>query len=286
MAVRIHFLLVPVILLASARPAEAQRAVFEGIAWGTPADSVRLRLDSLGFTFRGATQAGDQEFVRADSAGLFAEMREGRLIGFTLVDGVRGDSSAERFTALADSLQAALGPADEAEQGTGFYPRPHRLWVRGLASVSLYVSWVAQMRQVQVSWRGPGWYDEMDRRQGKLPQPAGFTTVSATPFLRMAVDTTVRARPNGATRGRFRIEYVAPITPTVDGVPQDPLDAVVYEMEFDCEGRRARLISRVTYLEGRQTGSDRPATQSWTVPQPDGHYDRGLEAVCRAARRG
>ncbi|HLM66232.1 MAG TPA: hypothetical protein VK358_01835 [Longimicrobium sp.] len=284
MTARIRFLLGAVMLFAAARPAQAQRAVFEGIAWGTPADGVRLRLESLGFALGGATQAGDQEFVRADGAVGFAEMREGRLTGFTLVDRVRGDGVAERFTALADSLQAALGPADEAEQGTGFYPRPHRLWVRGLASVSLYVSWVGQMRQVRLSWRGPGWYDEMDRRQGRLPQPAGFTTVSATSFLRIAVDTTVRGRPDGVTRGRFRIEYVAPITPTLEGVPQDPLDAVVYEMDLDCEGRRARLISRVTYLEGRQTGSDRPATQSWTVPQRDGHYDRGLTAVCRARR--
>ncbi|HYW13723.1 MAG TPA: hypothetical protein VE871_17305, partial [Longimicrobium sp.] len=138
----------------------------------------------------------------------------------------------------------------------------------------------------QVGWQGPGWYDEMGRRAGEPPQPAGFTTVSMTPFLRMAVDTTVRGRGNGALRGRFRIEYFQPITPRVDGVPQDPLDAVVYEMDFDCAARRTRLIARTTYLEGRQLASNRPASQAWAVPQADGHYDRGLDAVCRAARRG
>jgi hypothetical protein len=126
----------------------------------------------------------------------------------------------------------------------------------------------------------------MDRRQGRQPQPPGFTTVSVTPFLRMAVDTTVRGpRAAGAIRGRFRMEYFQPITPTLDGVAQEPMDAVEYEMDFDCADRRTRLISRATFLEGRRQGINRPQGQPWAaVRQPESHYARGLDAVCRGAR--
>ena len=108
----------------------------------------------------------------------------------------------------------------------------------------------------------------------------------STAFLRIAVDTTVDGpRAAGALRGRFRIEYFQPITPTLEGVEQDPLDTVEYEMDFDCAGRRARLIARATFLEGRRLASTRSQRPTWTSPlQPDGHYARGLDAVCRAAR--
>jgi hypothetical protein len=107
-----------------------------------------------------------------------------------------------------------------------------------------------------------------------------------TAFVRIAVDTTVRGpRAAGTMRGRFRIEYFQPITPSVDGVAQDPLDAVEYEMDFDCAGRRTRLISRSTFLEGRRQATHRPQNQPWTpLREPDSHYARGLDAVCRAMR--
>jgi hypothetical protein len=110
--------------------------------------------------------------------------------------------------------------------------------------------------------------------------------VSVTPFLRMAVDTTVRGpRAAGAIRGRFRMEYFQPITPRVDGADQGQMDVVEYEMDFDCAGRRTRLISRATFLTGRRLGTNRPQGQPWQpVSQPESHYARGLDAVCRAAR--
>jgi hypothetical protein len=110
--------------------------------------------------------------------------------------------------------------------------------------------------------------------------------VSATAFLRMAVDTTVRGpRATGAMRGRFRMEYFQPITPRLDGVDQAQMDAVEYEMDFDCAGRRTRLISRATYLAGRRLAIHRPQGQPWQpVSQPESHYARGMDAVCRAAR--
>ena len=276
-----RLLVIPLCLCAPA--AAAQKFSFHGIAWGVPAESVREPLRAHGFTFAAVTGAGDHAFTRGDGARVEAVLRNGRLIGFTRIDPARGEQVDARFRALADSLAAELGPPDEVvAEGT----QPLREWVAGLWSVRVQLSRAAGERTAQVSWRGPGWYDEMDRRADRPAQPAGYTTVSVSPFQRMAVDTTVRGeRAAGAMRGRFRIAYFQPITPSVGGVDQDPLDVVEYEMDFDCAGRRTRLISRTTYLNGQRQGTARPQGQPWTTPrQPDGHYARGLDAVCRAAR--
>jgi hypothetical protein len=268
---------------AAAQSATAQKLAFHGIAWGIPADSVRVPLRALGFTFRQETGDGDHEFRRANGAVLYAGLREGRLVGFTLFDAVRGEGAAERFQVLADSLQAELGvPDDVVAEGT----QQMRGWEAGFSVVSVETARFAGERAVEIGWRGPGWFDELDRREGRQPQPAGFTSVRVSSFLRIAVDTTVHGpRAAGAMRGRFRIEYFQPITPTLEGVEQDPLDTVEYEMEFDCAGRRTRLIARTTYLEGQRQAIHRPQGQPWATPtQPDGHYARGLDAVCRAAR--
>jgi hypothetical protein len=282
---RIAFL--PLALCAAVQTASAQKLVFHQIAWDTPAESVRARVDSLGFTFDREADGGDHLFRREDGAWLRAYLRNGRVMGFLLIDPARGEQVPDRFRVLADSLQAALGAPDEMDEEQDGRSRQNRLWEAGLASVSVGVFRVRSVDQVEVMWRAPGWYDEMARRADEPPPPAGFTTVSVTPFLQMAVDTTVRGpRGGGALRGRFRIKYHQPVTPQLNGVAQAALDAVVYEMDFDCAARRTRLIARTTYLEGREQGSHRPTSQAWAVPQPDGHYDKGLDVVCRAARRG
>lgn len=278
-----RLLVVPVCVCAAVQGASAQKMAYHGITWHVPLDSVRAPLRAQGFTFRAEMGEGDHELAREDGAVLHAEARAGRLIGFTLVDPARGDGVNERFHALADSLQAELGAPDQvSDEGT----QPVRVWEAGFSSVRVQVARATGERAVHVAWRGPGWFDEMDRRAGRPPLPAGFTTVNLTPFVRIAVDTTVRrTRAADVMRGRFRIEYFQPITPSVEGVAQDPLDVAEYEMEFDCAGRRARLVSRSTYLEGHRQGTHRPQNQPWTTPrQPESHYARGLDAVCRAAR--
>ena len=261
----------------------AQGIAFPGIGWGDPAESVRARLEARGYAFERVLDSGDYLFLRADSAWLRTDLRAGRVIGVVLVDPARAEQVDARYRALADSLRAAMGEPDDAERQTQRW----ELWVAGLASLELRVNRTGALRQVELAWRGPGWYDEMAHRMGEPPLPAGYTIVGATPFLRIAIDTTVTP-PRGSVdlRGRFRIEYRQPITPTVDDVAQDPIDAVEYEMDFDCAGRRARLVSRATFLEGRRLSTHRPQGQPWGVPQPDGHYARGRDAVCRAARRG
>lgn len=274
-------LLVPVLVLAAAGEASAQRYTFQQIPWRLPADSVQKLVVAQGFTHSGR-EGGDLQFTRADGARLVAEFQDGRLVGFAMIDPASGPQLPDRRRALTDSLRASLGEPDE-ESDEDF---DYTLWEARLQSVRVETFRHAGQPYLQVAWRGPGWYDEMNARAEESPQPAGFTVVSWGHFMQMAVDTTGGGpRGSGTVRGRFRVAYYQPVTPKVDGVEQDPLDAVIYEMEFDCAGRRARLIARDTYLEGRRTHNIRPDSRTWSTPPPDSHYARGMAALCRAARR-
>jgi hypothetical protein len=106
MILPIRLLMVPVCVCAAVQGAPAQKMAYHGIAWHVPVASVRAPVEALGFTFSAEVDQGDHEFTRADGARLRAEVREGRLIGFTLIDPARGDSVQERFGVLADSLGA------------------------------------------------------------------------------------------------------------------------------------------------------------------------------------
>lgn len=275
----------PLLLMLLAAPAEqgaSRRYAYRQIPWGAPADSVRARVQAEGFSFSGTGDGEDLQFRREDGARLSAEFQAGRLVGFTMIDPTPGPQVEQRYRAVADSLAAVLGPADEVDEDDFDLA----LWEAGLSSVRLHVFRHAGVPYLQIAWHGPGWFDEMNMRQGLSPPPAGFTTVKHTPYMRLAVDTSGGGpRGSGTVRGRFRIAYHQPVTPRVDGVEQDQLDAVIYEMEFDCAGRRARLIARSTWLEGRRTRDDRPDSRTWSTPQPDSHYARGMAALCRAARR-
>ncbi|HEX6911952.1 MAG TPA: hypothetical protein VF142_16225 [Longimicrobium sp.] len=274
-------LLLAAMLAVAAPQAAAQRYTYQQVPWRLPADSVQALVTAQGFTPSGRGEGGDLDFRREDGTRLRAELQDGRLVGFTMIDPAPGPAVWERYRAVADSLRAAHGEPDAVDEDFDL-----TLWEAGLTSVRMEVYRHAGQPYLQLSWRGPGWFDEMNRRADVPPQPAGFTTVSQSQFMRLAVDTT-GGGPRGArtVRGRFRIAYFQPVTARVDGVEQAPLDAVIYEMEFDCAGRRTRLIGRATFLEGRMTKEVRPGSQAWSTPPKDSHYARGLDAVCRAARR-
>ncbi|HST57900.1 MAG TPA: hypothetical protein VLK84_04360 [Longimicrobium sp.] len=267
---------------ARATAASAQGFAYPGIAWGDPADSVRARLEAQGFSRVEVLERGDQAFVAADSSWLRLEVRENRTIGVTVVDTMRGAQVAARFAALADSFRTALGEPDDTTGGS----QPAHRWVSGFTWFSVRIAGAGDLARIQTHWRGPGWYDEMERRSDAPELLPGFTVIRQYPLLRLAVDTAATGRRTaGGMRGRFRIEYEQPITPKLNGVDQAPMDAVEYEMELDCRGRRARLIARATYLQGRLLMSERPDSQAWSVPQPGGHYARGLESICAVYRR-
>ena len=273
-----HPILLPFVFIlacTSASDARAQGIVFADIPWGTPADSVRARVEARGFTFD-SQEDGDHVYRRTDGAWLRAYMRGGRATGLTVIDPARGAAVGTRFRALADSLRARLGPPAHADS-------EEVRWEAGLAQVSVEIEF-ARGDQVEVRWVGPGWYDEMHRRRRLLdvpPLPAGYTIVSANPFSYVSVDTVFSGRQaSGVLRGRFRIEYAQAVGP-----PTDPYDAAQYEMEIDCAGRRTRLLHRTTFLAGARRHDDVYQRIPWSAPEPGGHYARGLAAVCRAARR-
>ena len=277
-----RLLLAGICLCVAAKGAPAQQIAFPGIAWGTPAEDVRARLEAQGYGFKSVIDSGDLLFQRADSAWLRVEQRAGRVLGFTLIDPARGEQVDGRYLALADSLRAARGEPDEVDNEG----QREQIWVAGLAELELWENRSSGPRQVELSWHGPGWHDEMANRFGQPAVPPGYTIVSTTQFLRIAIDTTLGGPRGTGERSRFRLEYRQPITPSVAGVPQDPIDAVEYEMDIDCAAGRTRLVARTTFLAGRRLDSHRPENQPWTVPQPDGHYARGRDAVCRARRGG
>lgn len=276
-------LMLPLAACLAARTGHAQEIAFHEIGWQTPPADLRPRLEALGYAFAGAWEEGGETYTAPDGSRLYASVDQGRLNGFIRVDPVRGGQIPVRYRALADSLEAALGRPDEVDEEDERVPE--RTWVRGLASVAVEAERIGD-GWVRVVWRGPGWWDEAARREELPALPAGFTAVSVSPFMRIAVDTTLRPRRGAATlRGRFRLDYRVPVDPTpVEGRQEPRFDTAEYEMEFDCAAGRTRLIARTTFLEGRQVTSNRPQGQPWTTPRPDGHYARGMNAVCRAAR--
>src|SRR5687768_6999205 len=143
--------------IACAAPAaSAQEIVFSRIPWNTPADSVRARLEALGYTYAGAVGNGDRAFRRADGGSVHVMLRAGRMVGIYVREAAAGAAVDARYRALADSLQAAFGtPLDLRPES--------RRWEAGLASVGVRIvgSPETGQRGVGTDWTGPGWYDEM-----------------------------------------------------------------------------------------------------------------------------
>jgi hypothetical protein len=110
------------------------------------------------------------------------------------------------------------------------------------------------------------------------PLPPGFTAVTGTAVSRVAVDTVSLRRTGGVLRGRFRVDYSQPVGPD-----DHSFDSAEYEMGADCGRRMTRLFARSLFVRGRLLHAERWGFQEWVPPQPQGHLERGLEAVCRAA---
>ena len=268
-------------LCATATSARAQRElVFSGIPWRLPVSEVRPLLESRGYTFTRNDDAGDPLFGRADGAVLDLTVQDGRVVGFLLIDPARGPQLGPRYRALADSLETALGKPDSVA-------REQARWEGGLTELLIERTDQGSSPHVRLAWRGPGWFDEVDRRyradprsEYRLPPlPPTYMIVSATYVSRTAVDTALLARrAGGVLRGRFRILYVRPVGPDTA-----LFDSAEYEMDFDCGAGRTRLIARAVRLEGRVRQSQTFNGLPWETPAVDGHYHRGLRAVCRTA---
>lgn len=261
----------------AARSASAQQRglAFLGTPWRLPADTVEMRLEGRGYTFKRASESHDLEFTRPDGAELTVFLQAGRAVGFLLVDPARGPQVEPRFRVLADSLQAVLGTPDTLG-ASGFQ------WAAGLTELRLQSVRRLNVPYVTLEWRGPGMLDEMVHRWGDRPLPPlppGYIAVTGTAVSRVAVDTARLTRlPGGVLHARFRIDYAQPVGPE-DG----SYDSTEYEMDVDCAQRRTRLFGRTLILHGETRNVERHQRPAWEAPRPAGHNERGLEAVCRAA---
>ena len=260
---------------AFAAPSLTAQETVAGIPWGTPAAEAAITLGASGFRFERTDEDADQVFRHEDGRSMWLLLQQGRVVGMQHIEPGSEDKVAVRFTQVADSLTAQFGTPAGANQ------RHTRSWSVGRVEVRLEVRSNNGAHYLRTEYYGPGWNDEFARRQGLSPLPAGYTIVNMSHLmLRVAVDTSATRRVEGGLRSRFRVQYPNPVT-----ADDDQFDEVEYEMEFDCARRRTRLVSRTTLLAGRQMGRVSPQAQAWAVPQqPDGHYARGLDAVCRTVR--
>ncbi|HET7229116.1 MAG TPA: hypothetical protein VFJ16_03905 [Longimicrobium sp.] len=269
-------------LAADASAATAQRdLVFSGIPWRVTADSARTLLQRRGFTFVRQDKDGDHEYSHGDGTLLTAWLQNGRLAGIMVIDPARVPQVSPRYQALADSLEAAQGKPDTS------VAMSWARWEWGLTEMMIANSTAGSARHVELTWEGPGLSDEMERRAeaehpGRVilsPRPAGYTIVSSSGLSQTVVDTlTLSRRAGGVLHGRVRIEYVRSVGPD-----SAMFDSAEYEMDFDCAGGRTRLAARTTRLAGRVQRADTFNALPWETPRADGHYARGLRAVCRVA---
>jgi hypothetical protein len=270
----IRILLSLAFLCAAATSAGAQPLSFAGMPWRMPVDSVRTRLEGMGYTFSREIEPADPVFAREDGGELTVYLQDRRVVGFILVDSARDDGAEQRYRTLADSLRATLGPGDTLGT-TGL------VWASGLTEIRLLTVNRLGVKHVTLEWRGPGMLDEMTRRWADRPLPPlpeHFTAVTGTAVSRVAVDTTSLRRTAGSLHGRFRVDYAQPVGPE-----SGSFDSVQYELAVDCARKRARLVARSMYRGGVLLRGERWLAQAWEDPQPDGHHGRGLVAICRAA---
>lgn len=266
---------------AAVAAATVPEILYSGIPWRMQADSVRARMQAQGFAFSREDREHDLVFTRGDGTEAKVAFQDGRLVGIDVADPVRGAAVNERFRALVDSFTAAVGTPDTAGEGSAF-------WHKGLSDLEMYISFDGAVRHVEIGWTGPGALDEWARRNEAHRDsddlaypalPATYTRVGGRSLAVVAVDTSLLRRgAGGIVRGRFRIGY-----PRSVGPADDEFDSAEYEMDFDCAQGKTRLVSRTVRLKGEVRHHDTHENLPWETPRPDGHYVRGLDAVCRAA---
>ena len=255
--------------------------LYSGIPWRAQADSVRARLGAQGFVFSREEPEHDLVFTHGDGTELKAAFQNGRLVAIDVADPARGPAVNERFRALVDSFTSAVGRPDTAGEQEAH-------WHKGLSDLEMFISLDGAIRHVEIDWAGPGALDEMARRFEMHRDsddlvypalPATYTRVGGRSLAVVAVDTSLLRRgAGGIVRGRFRVGY-----PRSVGPANDEFDSAEYEMDFDCAQGKTRLVSRTVRLKGEVRHHDTHENLPWESPRPDGHFVRGLDAVCRAA---
>lgn len=261
--------------LVPVAPLQGQRITFGGLRWGLPADSVRPRLESLGWRFTGTSEHGDPIF-RLGEVGAQAVIANGRLVRVNVVHPTTAAQHEARLRFIVDSLTTAYGPpSGTSEHGTA--------WEGSLSSLGATsdVFQDGQSAAVTVMYVGPGAELEQDRRAGKPePFPAlpeGWIELARSSDRRMSIDTaSITAPGRGVYRAGIRFDLLEPQTNA-----GQRYDAITYERDHDCTGRRMRVSDVVLHLQGQPVKT--VGDGSWTPARPDTNQGMELDLACELA---
>jgi surface-adhesin protein E len=266
-------------VLARPGAAPAQQITFRDLPWGTPADSVRPRLEALGYRHLRPEPGGGGTFAESDSVSLSTVLGGGRLVGVQLYRRTAAPSPEAAVRSLSDSLARALGAPARGAGG-------ELSWTRGRSGLALTArpGPAGHPSILRLHFHGPGHEDEMARRgafRGVFPAlEEAWTILHLAADRRVALDTTsLRPQAPGVFRARFRTDY-AQARRTMDVGRFDALDL---HADYDCAGRRWRIAQAALLLEGRRVDGMTAPAAGWQPETSDPFARRQLEAVCEAA---
>lgn len=266
-------------------PGAGQTFRFEGLDWGTPADTLQARMAALQWRHVRTYETGDLRFRSPEDRVAVAFFGAGRLVGVTVFHPVPAPELDSRHEAVMDSLTRAHGKPAGERAGVPF-------WLSGLTWLGVRKEEPGEdsLAAVALLFSGPGYSNEMRRRSGvKDPFPAlgrAWTVLNVMQEGRLAVDTASISRQGpGVHRVRVRIDYPE-VQPDLSG----RFDALVYGYDFDCARRRTQMRSRTALLRGARVRHDEGATV-WVPVRKGTTEEWQLDVVCqfvtdRAAARG
>lgn len=265
-------------LLAPPRAAGAQTLRFANVPWGLVADSVRPRMEALGFRHVRTYETGDLRFRSEGDVLVQAGMAAGKLVNVVELRPVELASLGSRYSAVLDSLKRVYGSPADQEAGSA-------MWQRGFTFLEVH----ADSAQgdlppgIRFWYRGPGSDSEGARRVG-TPETfaaldSAWTVLVNVPEGRFALETaTISRRPDGSYRTRIRMDYAA-----VREDASGSYDTIIYGYDVDCPGNRLQMRSRTVLRKGRQIRSDQGTTR-W-APTREGTIQRELvRLVCEYVR--
>jgi hypothetical protein len=261
------------------RMAQAQQFRFADLPWGMAADSVRPRVEALGYRHVRTYENGDLRFRSDGDVVVMAGVAAGKVVSYLAFHPLTDGAIEARFNAVIDSLTKVYG----APGGT----RPlAALWQRGFTYLEVFTD-TAQGEQpagVSLWFRGPEGFAEMMRRGGSedsyAPLDSAWVILGRDERMRFAVEAaSISRRPDGSYRARIRMDHA-----TVQEDPTGRYDAIIYGFDFDCARRRLQMRSRTALFRGRQIRSENGATV-WTPVRNGTPQAELVSVVCEHVKR-
>lgn len=251
-------------LLLTVVPTTAAGQVYRyrDVPWGIGADSVRARIEALGFRLERTDRRGDLHFRSDADVMLLAGFAEGKLAIVSEAQPVRGESLDARLAAVTDSLTRLHGPS--------VGPQPNApVWEGGFSfmEVQAVSGREGEPGYIRIGHYGPAGLQEELRRQGKVdpypPLDSAWVVVSRGETLRAAVELgSISRQPDGTYRIRTRMDFTE-----AQPDPPGPYHAIIIGVEIDCARRRMRRWIRTTMWERRVVDSDH-RLMAWSPDPP------------------